>query len=32
MPNHILVEDILDDMLETIKYIEVKTHLKLNNK
>lgn len=31
MPNHILVEDMLDDMIDKIDYIKVKSHLKLSN-
>ena len=31
MPNHILVEDMLDDMIEQIDYIKIKAHLKFNN-
>lgn len=27
MPNHILVNDILDDMLDKINYIKIKSHL-----
>lgn len=30
MPTHILVEDILDDMIEEISYIKVKSHLNIN--
>lgn len=32
MPNHILVEDIINDMIENISYIKVKSHLTINNK
>ena len=27
MPNHILVNDMLDDMIEEINYIKIKSHL-----
>ena len=30
MPTHILLEDIIDDMIEEISYIKLKTHLKSN--
>lgn len=29
MPNHILIEDMLNDMIEKIDYIKVKSYLKL---
>lgn len=27
MPNHILVDDIFNDMLDNINYIKIKSHL-----
>ena len=30
MPNHILVNDMLDDMREEINYIKIKSHLNKN--
>lgn len=31
MPNHILIDDILDDMIEEISYIKAKSYIKINN-
>ena len=30
MPNHILVEDMLDNMIEEVNYIQIKSHLNTN--
>lgn len=32
MPNHILFEDIIDDMLDNISYIKLNTYVNLGKK
>ena len=31
MPDHILLDDIIDDMLEDISYIKINSYLNLDN-
>ena len=32
MPEHMLVDEIFNDMIEEVSYIKLKTHLKLQGK
>ena len=32
MPDHVLVEEIFNDLIEEVEYIKLKAHLSLNKK
>ncbi len=32
MPNHIIIEDIFDEMIDEIEYIKMNSFIKINNK